>query len=197
MKITSVEFIKSATIPEHYPDDILPEVAFAGRSNVGKSSLINMLLGRKRLARTSNTPGRTQLINFFSVNNKLFLVDLPGYGYAKVPAAVRKNWGLMIEKYLKGRRNLCLVIVILDIRRIPSKDDISLIEWLHCNRISIRFVLTKADKLSRNQIIQNCRKIKESLQITDNDLIIFSAKTGYGKDDIWKSVACATGTKLD
>jgi GTP-binding protein len=125
MKIVSAEFIKSAAEPSHYPDVALPEIAFAGRSNVGKSSLINTLTSKKNLARTSSTPGCTQLINFFAINDQLSFVDLPGYGFAKVPEAVRKNWKPMIEKYLTERKNLRLVILIVDIRRDPSAEEIS------------------------------------------------------------------------
>lgn len=120
MKILSAEFIKSATAPPHYPEGVFPEVAFVGRSNVGKSSLINVLVGQKNLAKTSNTPGRTQLINFFLINHHYVFVDLPGYGFARVPEAVRRNWGPMVETYLKERPNLRLVILIMDIRRDPA-----------------------------------------------------------------------------
>ncbi|MEQ8152100.1 MAG: ribosome biogenesis GTP-binding protein YihA/YsxC, partial [Smithellaceae bacterium] len=130
MKITSAEFVKSAVWPTQYPPATMPEIAFVGRSNVGKSSLINTLVGRKNLAKTSNTPGRTQLINFFVVNEAVSFVDLPGYGFAKVSRALKRDWGEMIEAYLKNRPNLVMVILILDIRRDPSDDDLSLRDWL-------------------------------------------------------------------
>ena len=145
MKITKTEFIKSATQVSQYPLPILPEIAFAGRSNVGKSSLINALLGRKNLAKTSNTPGRTQLINFFTINDKMSFVDLPGYGFAKVARSVKENWGEMIEAYLRQRTNLALVVLILDIRRVPNEDDLSLRDWLDHYRIPYLYVLTKRD----------------------------------------------------
>ena len=189
MKTTSVEFIKSAREPSQYPKDSLPEVAFAGRSNVGKSSLINTLVNRKRLARTSTTPGRTQLINFFTVNNRISFVDLPGYGYARVPVSVKKEWGPMVEKYLKERDSLRLVILILDVRRDPSEGDLSLVEWLHFYGIDSLFVLTKIDKISKNRIRVRQHRIKELLgSSADSDILLFSAKTGEGKNAVWKEI---------
>jgi GTP-binding protein len=187
MKITKTEFIKSATRPLQYPPPTLPEIAFAGRSNVGKSSLINALVGRKNLAKTSNTPGRTQLINFFSVNGKISFVDLPGYGFAKVARSVKKNWGEMIEAYLRQRTNLALVVLILDIRRVPSEDDLSLRDWLDHYRIPYLYVLTKSDKLSNNQSVKQKRIIEKILNVfKEGKLILFSAKTQKGKDNLWK-----------
>ncbi|HNY51622.1 MAG TPA: ribosome biogenesis GTP-binding protein YihA/YsxC [Smithella sp.] len=186
MKVTSAEFIKSAVWPPQYPPATMPEIAFVGRSNVGKSSLINTLVGRKNLAKTSNTPGRTQLINFFTINEKISFVDLPGYGFAKVPRSVKKDWGDMIEAYLRERQSLCLVIFILDIRRDPSVDDLSLREWLEHYRIPYLYILTKSDKLSNNQAIARKRAIEKALQVTsEKKPILFSAKTQKGKDDIW------------
>ena len=187
MKITKTEFIKSATQVSQYPLPILPEIAFAGRSNVGKSSLINALLGRKNLAKTSNTPGRTQLINFFTINDKISFVDLPGYGFAKVARSVKENWGEMIEAYLRQRTNLALVVLILDIRRVPNEDDLSLRDWLDHYRIPYLYVLTKSDKLSNNQSVKQKRIIEKILNASKEEkLILFSAKTQKGKDDLWK-----------
>ena len=196
MKVTSAEFIKSAVDPFYYPDDSLPEVAFVGRSNVGKSSLINTLVNRKRLAKTSNTPGRTQLVNFFVINKNLSFVDLPGYGYAKVPVSVKRGWKAMVEGYLEGRENLRLVVMILDIRREPSADDDLLIQWLRSNNIKIVFVLTKVDKFSRGQVNISRRKIGEHLQVPYDELIPFSARTRYGKDEIWRVIedACSSSS---
>jgi GTP-binding protein len=189
VKVTSAKFLKSATEPSQYPGESNPEIAFAGRSNVGKSSLINTLLNRKRLARTSAVPGKTQLINFFTINDRLSFVDLPGYGYAKVPLSVKKTWGPMVERYLKERKNLCLVILIIDIRRDPSDDDLALIEWLHHYDVNFIYVLTKVDKLSKNQVIVRRRKIMEFLKtMQDENIILFSSKTGFGKDDVWKRI---------
>jgi len=186
MKITSAEFIKSAVWPPQYPPATMPEIAFVGRSNVGKSSLMNTLVGRKKLAKTSNTPGRTQLINFFTVNKSMSFVDLPGYGFAKVSRSVKKDWGDMIEAYLRERQSLAMVIFILDIRRDPSEDDLSLRDWLKYYRIPFTAVLTKADKLSNNQAIGRKRIIEKLLGAdTEKKTILFSAKTQKGREDLW------------
>jgi len=153
MKIKTAEFVTSATEPSQYPPALLPEIAFAGRSNVGKSSLINTLVNRKRLVKTSSTPGRTQLINFFDINQQMGFVDLPGFGYARVPRAVKKKWGPMIETYLSGRETLKGVVVIMDIRRIPGQEELNLLGWLDHYSITGISVLTKTDKLSKNTIL--------------------------------------------
>ena len=189
MKILSAEFVLSAKEPAHYPPATLPEIAFAGRSNVGKSSLINILLRRKGLARTSNTPGRTQEINFFSVNDSLYFIDLPGYGYAKVPEKIRKNWGPMIETYLSQRQTLRLVVLILDIRRDPSEEDRQLIDWLQHYRLSFLIVLTKIDKVSRNELGRRQMRIGRDLCLpVTTPLVLFSAKTGDGKELLWQEI---------
>jgi GTP-binding protein len=188
MKILSAAFVKSGTAPKHYPPTDFPEVAFAGRSNVGKSSLINVLVNRKSLAKTSNTPGRTQALNFFVVNEKWYFTDLPGYGYAKVPEAVKRFWGPMVETYLKERRNLRLVLLILDIRRDPSSDDLSLRDWLTAYDISCLPVITKADKLSRGQATVRQHEICRLLGFEAAASVLFSAKTGEGRDMIWKAI---------
>lgn len=189
MRMISAEFIKSAVWPPQYPPATMPEIAFAGRSNVGKSSLINSLTGLKNLAKTSNTPGRTQLINFFSINDALSFVDLPGYGFAKVSQSVKKDWGDMIEAYLKERQNLALVVLILDIRRDPSSDDLSLRDWLKDYRLPFLYILTKADKLSNNQAISRQRVIEQLLHVSgDKKPILFSAKTQKGKNEIWQAL---------
>ena len=187
MKINSAEFVKSAVWPPQYPPATLPEIAFVGRSNVGKSSLINALVERKNLAKTSNTPGRTQLINFFSINEKMFFVDLPGYGFAKVARSVKKDWGDMLEAYLKERQNLALIVFILDIRRTPNEDDLSLRDWLENYRIPYLFALTKTDKLSNNQALNQKRLIEKELGgSVRNRTILFSAKTRRGKEELWQ-----------
>ncbi len=189
MKITRAEFIKSAVLPSQYPPGTMPEIAFVGRSNVGKSSLINTLVSRKNLAKTSNTPGRTQLINFFTVNQNMLFVDLPGYGFARVSQAIRKDWGEMIETYLRQRQNLAMVILILDIRRDPGRDDLSLRDWLDNYRIPYLIVLTKADKLSNNQAIVRRQAVLRLLQNSGfAGPILFSAKTQKGKDEIWQAL---------
>ena len=189
MKVLSAEFVLSATKPAHYPPAVLPEIAFAGRSNVGKSSLINTLVKRKGLARTSNTPGRTQEINFFTVNDRFAFIDLPGYGYAKVPEKIRNNWGPMIETYLSDRETLRLVVLILDIRRDPSPEDRQLIGWLQYYRLPVLIVLTKIDKVSRNQLAERKRLIGERLGLASRmETVPFSAKTGEGKDLLWREI---------
>ena len=171
MIIKSSEFITSATKPSQYPPEGLPEIAFAGRSNVGKSSLINVLVNRKRLVKTGSTPGRTQLVNFFDINNGINFVDLPGYGYAKVPASVRKKWGPMIETYLSGRNTLKGVVVILDIRRTPREEEHNLIAWLEHYTIASILVLTKADKLSKTKLAKQRAAVARSLALDAGDLI--------------------------
>ena len=188
MNIKSAEFITSAVKPSQYPPLNYPEIAFAGRSNVGKSSLINTLVNRKRLVKTSSTPGRTQLINFFDVNNSVTFVDLPGYGYAKVPAAVRKKWGPMIETYLSTRETLKGVVVIMDIRRIPRQEEHDLIDWLNHLSIAGILVLTKTDKLSKTKQLKQQTAIAEALRINAGELILFSAKSRRGRDTLWDAM---------
>jgi len=188
MIIKSAQFIKSAVKPSHYPPEGLPEIAFAGRSNVGKSSLINCLVNQKHLVKTSSTPGRTQLLNFFNINDEMIFVDLPGYGYAKVPVEIRKTWGPMIEKYLSTRTTLKGVVLILDIRRNPGEDEHNLIAWLDLHRIPVVLVLTKADKLSKNQQNSRFSAISAALSVAADKLICFSAKTRQGKDRVWEAI---------
>jgi len=195
MIIKSAEFITSATKPDQYPLVKYPEMAFAGRSNVGKSSLINTLVNRKRLVKTSSTPGRTQLINFFDINNLVTFVDLPGYGYAKVPTAVRKKWGPMIETYLSSRRTLKGVVVIMDIRRIPRQEEHELIEWLKYFSIDGILVLTKTDKLSKPKRLKQHIAIAEALAIDPDELILFSAKSRQGRDAVWNAINSLTELK--
>ena len=183
MIIKSAEFIKSAEKPSQYPPAHPPEIAFAGRSNVGKSSLINKLLNRRNLVKTSSTPGRTQLINFFSINEHFSFVDLPGYGYAKVPAGIQKRWGPMVETYLSSRKTLRGVVLVLDIRRIPRAEERDLIDWLKYHRILSVMVLTKADKLSKSKQIKQKQEIARTLNVSASDLLFFSAKTGLGERD--------------
>jgi GTP-binding protein len=194
MKILSAEFVLSAKEPAHYPPPALPEIAFAGRSNVGKSSLINTLLNRKGLARTSNTPGRTQEINFFRVNDRFAFIDLPGYGYAKVPESIRKQWGPMVETYLRVRDTLHLVVLILDVRRDPSEEDLQLIHWLPFYQIPFLIVLTKTDKVSNNEFTEQRRRIVEKIGFPpETPLVAFSAKTGAGKESLWREIRKAVG----
>ncbi|MGB9440145.1 MAG: ribosome biogenesis GTP-binding protein YihA/YsxC [Desulfobacterales bacterium] len=195
MKILSAEFITSATKPDQYPPLKYPEMAFAGRSNVGKSSLINTLVNRKRLVKTSSTPGRTQLINFFDINNRITFVDLPGYGYAKVPTAVRKKWGPMIETYLSGRRSLKGVVVIMDIRRVPREEEHNLIAWLEHYSIARILVLTKTDKLSKTKQDKQRAAVARSLDVDSIELIMFSTKSRKGREDVWDAIVSLTELK--
>jgi GTP-binding protein len=188
MQIKSAEFVTSATKPSQYPPALLPEIAFAGRSNVGKSSLINVLVNRKRLVKTSSTPGRTRLINFFEINRQMGFVDLPGYGYAKVPESVKKTWGPMIETYLSTRKTLKGIILILDIRRTPRQEELNLISWLHHYSISAIFVLTKTDKLSKNKQAQKLDTIAGVLKKDKSNFILFSAKSRRGRNTLWKAI---------
>ena len=188
MKIKSAKFITSATKPSQYPPADLPEIAFAGRSNVGKSSLINTLVNRKHLVKTSSTPGRTQLINFFNINDAMGFVDLPGFGYARVPVAVRKKWGPMIETFLSQRESLKGIVAIMDIRRTPGTEEIDLIRWLEHYNIDSILVITKADKLSRNKQTKQVNTIIQTLGVARDEIILFSAKTRLGKDAVWEAI---------
>ena len=188
MIITSAEFVKSAVKPSHYPSTDLPEIAFTGRSNVGKSSLINSLVNRKHMVKTSSTPGRTQLINFFIINKTISFVDLPGFGYAKVPDSVRKSWGPMIETYLSTRNTLKGVVLIMDIRRIPGLQELNFIEWLHYYHIPSILILTKSDKLSKIKQKNQHLSIAKALSVNQEELILFSAKSRMGKNEVWDAI---------
>jgi GTP-binding protein len=188
MDVHQAVFIKSAVKPKDFPPAELPEVAFVGRSNVGKSSLINVLAGRKALVRTSSTPGRTQLINFFDINGILTLVDLPGYGYAKAPPDVRKQWGPMIETYLAQRENLKTVVLILDIRRIPSDGDLDMLGWLERYNIPPIIVLTKCDKLSKSERAKQTALISAAISRDKDMMLPFSALSKDGRDGIWSEI---------
>jgi len=186
VKVLSAEFVKSATKPSEYPPGNLPEVAIAGKSNVGKSSLINTLVNRKNLAKTSSQPGRTQTINFFRVNEKLSLVDLPGYGFAKAPLEVRKAWKPMVETYLQTREEIRLVILILDSRRGLSPDDSTVLDWLEYHEIPALIVLTKADKLSQFERARQRKGLAAVPLLEDMPMVFFSAMTGEGREELWK-----------
>ena len=195
MKIKSAVFVKSATSPEHYPQDGLPEIAFMGRSNVGKSSLINSLLGVRGLARTSSTPGRTQLINFFLINEAFYFVDLPGYGYARVPTDVKRQWGPMVEKYLATRPNLMLSIAITDSRHEPTPLDLMMREWLDKRGKPFIIVATKADKLSGNKLRASLNRA--SAVFGTGDIIPYSAITRAGAERVWREITRALTGRQD
>lgn len=189
MKILSAEFVKSAYERAHWTIDGLPEIAFLGRSNVGKSSLLNSLLSRKALARTSNTPGRTQCINFFIINDQFHFVDLPGYGYAKVSKSMRADWGKMAEEYLADRENLKLCIQLVDSRHVPSKLDIQLNEWLRHYEKPFIVVATKSDKLSQNELAKSLKTCRATLP--GSKILTHSATNGRGRDEVWSEISAA------
>lgn len=189
MKVTSAEFIKSAFNRDHWIDDQRPEIAFLGRSNVGKSSLINSLLQRKGLARTSNTPGRTQSINYFLINDDLYFVDLPGYGYAKVSKSTRSDWGAMAEEYLSEREQLVLCVQLIDARHEPTRLDLQLNEWLNFNGRPHIAVATKSDKLSTNQLAKQLKVIRMALKFSE--VIPYSSETGKGREEVWSQLDAA------
>ena len=186
MKVTSAEFIKSAFEEPDWPRDERPEIAFLGRSNVGKSSLINSLLGVKGLARTSSTPGRTQSLNFFFINNRFRFVDLPGYGYARVPKLIRATWGEMATNYLAKRSQLVLSIQIVDSRHEPTTLDLQLNEWLAAHAKPRIVVATKSDKLSNNELRINFEQVKRSLNA--EQVVAYSATTKRGREDVWRAI---------
>jgi len=189
MKIVSAEFMTGAVSSRQYPTSTYPELAFVGRSNVGKSSLINSLLNRKKLVKTSQTPGKTQEINFFKVNDDLIFADLPGYGFAKVPAPVRNRWKKMIESYLLKRKSLVAVVLIVDVRRNPSPLDIDLQRWLHACGVEYIMVATKADKLSQSEINKQVREINGTFfGEREGDAILYSSKSGRGKKELWSRI---------
>lgn len=189
MKITSAEFVKSSFSEQDWPRTKLPEVAFLGRSNVGKSSLINSLLGVKGLARTSSTPGRTQALNFFLINRRFHFVDLPGYGYARVPRAIRESWGEIVTSYLAKRESLVLLIQIVDSRHEPTTLDLQLREWLTAYAKPHLTVATKSDKLSQNVLGKNLKRAREVLgALGSGEVVTYSALTGHGRERVWRAI---------
>lgn len=192
MKIVSAEFSGSVLTPEKYPKNGKPEIAFAGRSNVGKSSLLNALLNRKGLAKTSATPGKTQTINFFEINGKFYFVDLPGYGFAKVPQALKVKWDQFMAEYLRQRKPLRLTIQLVDARHAPSDKDAEMLALLDEARVPTVIVATKIDKLKRGQRASALSTIRKTLDLPDDALVIpFSAVTGEGKPELWHIIADA------
>ncbi|MCL2170547.1 MAG: ribosome biogenesis GTP-binding protein YihA/YsxC [Defluviitaleaceae bacterium] len=188
MNVVNVALEAVCVGPEGYPVGDMPEFAFVGRSNVGKSSLINCMINRKALARTSAAPGKTRTINFYNVENQLYFVDLPGYGYAKAPKTEKEKWGKMIEKYLLGRENLRAIICLIDIRHDPSELDLMMLEWLAHYDKKMILVLTKADKLTRNQLPRHIANIKKQINLAGARIIPFSKETKLGKDDLWNEI---------
>jgi GTP-binding protein len=194
MRITSAEFVTSAVTPAQFPTNLGPEIAFLGRSNVGKSSLINALLNRRGLAKTSSTPGKTRTINFFRINAAFGFVDLPGYGWAQVSRAERESWGPMVAQFFQTRQKLEGLVQLIDIRHAPSADDQRTRSWLLQWQRPLLVVATKADKIGRTQRPSHLKRIAETLNLdADAPLLVFSAQTGEGKEKIWEWIAEATG----
>ena len=194
MRITSAEFVTSAVTPVQYPADAGPEVAFVGRSNVGKSSLINTLLNRRGLAKTSATPGKTRTINFFRVNGTLGFVDLPGYGFAQVSRAERATWGPMVEQFFRTRQRLEGVVHLIDVRHAPTAEDQRTRAWLLQWNRPLLVVATKADKIGRPQRPSHLKQIAETLKLDAGaPLLLFSAQTGEGRGQIWEWIGGVTG----
>jgi GTP-binding protein len=189
MKVTTAEFLKSAFKEADWPRDPRPEIAFLGRSNVGKSSLINSLLAVRGLARTSSTPGRTQSLNFFEINDQFRFVDFPGFGYARVPREIKSSWGEMATSYLAKRRQLVLSIHIVDSRHEPTKQDLQLHEWLDESDKPRLIVATKSDKLSNNELRKNLEHIARVLN--DDSVMAYSAKSGRGRNELWRAIKSA------
>ena len=186
MIIRKAELETVCGITSTLPENLLPEFAFAGKSNVGKSSLINGLLNRRALARTSSQPGKTQTINFYNVNDDLYFVDLPGYGYAKVSVEVKAKWGKMIERYLKKSKMLKCIFLLIAIRHDPSANDKLMYDWIVSNGYKPVIIATKLDKLKRSQIQKHVKMVREGLGLAKEDILIpFSAETKQGRDEIW------------
>lgn len=189
MKITSVEFVKSVEDIVHIPKDNLKEIAFAGRSNVGKSSLINCLLNRKNIARTSSTPGKTRQLNYIKINDKFYFVDLPGYGFAKVSKQERVQWQQLIESFVTQSLNLVGVVSIIDCRVGPTKLDLQLLDWLKNLQLPNILIATKSDKLSKSALLNQIKKVSNQLSVNIPDKIIpFSAVNGTGKKEVWRGI---------
>lgn len=183
MKVNQVELVISAVRPEQYPGDILPEFALAGRSNVGKSSFINKMIGRKSMARISSKPGKTQTLNFYKIEETLYYVDVPGYGFAKVSKTEREAWGKMIETYITSREQLRAVVLIVDLRHAPTNDDVMMYDFLKHHELPCIVIATKADKIPKGKWQKHLKVTRETLNMDkEDDLIMFSSETGLGKD---------------
>lgn len=189
MEVKNTSLAKIGTNFSHYPMDGKPEIAFAGKSNVGKSTLINAILGRRALARTSSQPGKTRTINFYDVNDKMYVVDLPGYGYAKAPKTEIIKWGQMIEEYLEKREELKAIILLIDIRHEPGKNDIMMYDWLKHYGYDIIIAATKSDKINRSQIQKHLSVIRKTLNLQPGDVLIpFSGEKKTGVQELWAEI---------
>ncbi|MGM0864277.1 MAG: ribosome biogenesis GTP-binding protein YihA/YsxC [Bacillota bacterium] len=189
MKVNQVELVISAVRPEQYPGDFLPEFALAGRSNVGKSSFINKMIGRKSMARISSKPGKTQTLNFYKIEETLYYVDVPGYGFAKVSKTEREAWGKMIETYITSREQLRAVVLIVDLRHAPTNDDVMMYDFLKHHELPCIVIATKADKIPKGKWQKHLKVTRETLNMDkEDDLIMFSSETGLGKDKAWDAI---------
>nr|WP_318539149.1 ribosome biogenesis GTP-binding protein YihA/YsxC [Terribacillus saccharophilus] len=186
MKVTEAEIVISAVSKKQYPVTHMPEIALAGRSNVGKSSFINKMINRKNLVRTSQKPGKTQTLNFYKINDRFHFVDVPGYGYAKVSKKERNAWGVMLEEYFTERENLKAVVLLVDIRHEPTKDDVSMYEFLKHYELPVVVVATKLDKIPKGKRVQHIKRVAKKLRLLQEDIILpFSSETGEGKEEAW------------
>lgn len=189
MRVNNVFLDKIGTKFEHYPDNGMTEIAFVGKSNVGKSSLINTMVGRKAIARISSTPGKTRTINFYNVEEQFYFVDLPGYGYAKLSRSESEKWGKMIEKYLGKREELKTIVLLIDIRHEVGKNDLQMYEWLKYYGLKTIVVCTKSDKVAKNKLQNHLKVIRKGLNLAQGDVIIpFSSHNKSGKDELWKEI---------
>ncbi len=194
ININNAKFEITAVKPEQYPKSDKPEITFVGRSNVGKSSLINSMLNRKSLARVAATPGLTRVINFYNVDNILYFVDLPGYGFAKVSKTEKESWGSVVETYLKTRKQLKLVIMLVDIRHSPTDDDKLMNDWLKCNGIPYLITATKLDKIPRSKVKERVCDIRKVLELSDSVKVIpFSSETKQGREELWNEIKSQLG----
>lgn len=189
MKVTKAEIVISAVSQKQYPGEMLPEIALAGRSNVGKSSFINKLINRKNLARTSSKPGKTQTLNFYRINDVFYFVDVPGYGYAKVSKSEKEKWGPMMEEYFQTRETLKAVLLITDLRHEPTKDDLGMYEFLKYHGLQVIIIGTKLDKVPKSKRAQHIKRTKQTFQVQPDDIVIpFSSETGEGKEESWSVI---------
>ncbi|MBM6613933.1 YihA family ribosome biogenesis GTP-binding protein [Desemzia sp. RIT804] len=189
MKVNNAEFIISAVSPKQYPTTNLPEIALAGRSNVGKSSFINKMTNRKKLARTSSKPGKTQTLNYYKIEEKFYFVDVPGYGYAKVSKTERAKWGEMLETYFTQRETLKLAICVVDFRHPPTNDDVQMYDFLKYYNIPVLVLATKVDKIPRSKWNKHEKIVREGFDLDPEDKILtFSSETGLGMNEVWKYI---------
>lgn len=189
MKVNNADIVISAVSKKQYPNENMPEIALAGRSNVGKSSFINKLINRKNLARTSSKPGKTQTLNFYKLNERFLFVDVPGYGYAKVSKKEREKWGIMMEEYFAERDTLRLTVLIVDIRHQPTQDDVMMYDFLKHYELPVLVIATKLDKIPKNKRSKHLQRVIATLQLESEDTVIpFSSETSEGKEDVWQYI---------